>query len=174
MTEMALNIPQSDADPLEQILSKLTVDQVRFVIARCSVSTDKEAAKEIGMATSTVKSWKQGGAPIDEALALMMLDGLTTAMHLRRRALGKAMAVKVAGLDSTDRNLRQRVASEIIEWELGKATQRSEVSGPDGEPIEVDDARDKVLDLIARRVATGAEGGSPSSDDGCGSGDAKP
>ena len=172
MPEMALNIPQSDADPLEQILSKLTVDQVRFVIARCSVSTDKEAAKEIGMATSTVKSWKQGGAPIDEALALMMLDGLTTAMHLRRRVLGKAMSVKTEGLDSTDRALQQRVATEIIEWELGRATQRGEISGPDGEPIEVTDARDKILDLVSRRVAAEGEGGDPGQDDTNGGGGA--
>jgi len=45
--------------------------------------------------------------------------------------------VKVKGLDSVDEALRQRVASEIIEWEMGKATQRQEVSGRDGGPLKV-------------------------------------
>lgn len=32
---------------------------------------------------------------------------------------------------------RQSVATEIIEWELGKATQRQEHAGVDGRPIEI-------------------------------------
>jgi hypothetical protein len=43
------------------------------------------------------------------------------------------MLTKVAGLDSIDEQVRQRVATEIIEWEMGRATQpvdqRNENSG---------------------------------------------
>ena len=101
------------------------------------------------MATSTVKSWKQGGAPIDDALSLMLLDGLTTAMHLRRRVLGKAMAVKTEGLDAGDARLRQSVASEIIEWELGRATQRQEVE------------QDGQLTITVKREASGGKDYTP-------------
>jgi len=45
------------------------------------------------------------------------------AQHIRRRALAKAMLVKAGGLDSIREGIQQRVATEIIEWEMGKAEQ---------------------------------------------------
>ena len=45
------------------------------------------------------------------------------------------MAVKVAGLDSENERVRQDAATELIEWELGKAKQTSEYLGKDGQPI---------------------------------------
>jgi len=59
----------------------------------------------------------------------MAQDGLVTALHLRRRALARAMEVKLRGLDSRDERIRQAVATEIIEWELGKASQKIDLSG---------------------------------------------
>jgi len=47
------------------------------------------------------------------------------------------MAIKLAGLDNRDERVRQAVATEIIEWELGKATQRQEHTGAEGRPIEI-------------------------------------
>lgn len=108
-------------------LRQLTVDQIRFVIARQESGSDKEAAESISVSPNTVKDWKYKGAPIDEAVRLMACDGLVVARELRRRHLAKAMAVKVRGLDSEDERLRQNVATEVIEWELGKATQPQDV-----------------------------------------------
>ena len=71
----------------------------------------------------TVSYWKRKGAPIDQTVKMMIADGLVTALHIRKRNLAKAMAVKVAGLDSDDERLRQGVATEVIEWETGKAKQ---------------------------------------------------
>jgi len=61
------------------------------------------------------------------------------ATEMRRRNLAKAMGVKVKGLDSESERTRQGVASEIIEWEMGKAKQTvdSMVSGPGGGPVDV-------------------------------------
>lgn len=67
----------------------------------------------------------------------MAMDGIIVARTLRRRNLAKAMAVKVAGLDLDDAKLRQSTATEIIEWEMGKATQRQEVTGADAGPLTV-------------------------------------
>ena len=107
-------------------------------MARQEFSTDKEAAQEIGVSPETVKKWKYKGAPIDEAVDLMVADGLVIAAELRRRHLAKAMAVKVAGLDSGKEQTRQAVASEIIEWEMGKARQKVEHSGDEGAaPIRI-------------------------------------
>lgn len=130
------NQVNSSSEQLQEILAQLTTDQLRFVVARQDVSTDKEAAENIGVSPDTISYWKRGGTPIDEATKLMALDGLVAALHIRGRNLAKAMAVKVAGLGSDDERVRQSVATEVIEWELGKATQRKEHSGPGGGPIE--------------------------------------
>jgi hypothetical protein len=121
--------PNRTSDELGETLQDLTTDQIRFVVARQEFSTDKEAARAVRISAATVKYWKQEGAPIDLAVRQMATDGLIVAKELRRRNLAKAMAVKVKGLDSTDDKLRQSVATEVIEWEMGKATQRQEVKG---------------------------------------------
>lgn len=110
---------------LTNILKRLNVVQIRFCIARCETKTDKEAAEVIGVTPGVVKGWNDDGSKqlVDEAVRLMVYDGVITAQELRRRNLAKAMAIKVAGLDSVDEKTRQSVATEIIEWETGKATQ---------------------------------------------------
>jgi ribosomal protein S16 len=125
------------SEELRQVLDTLTVDQIRFVIARQGHHTDKEAAEEIGIKPNRVSQWKHNGAEIDRAVRLMAYDGLTTALHLRRRSLSKAMAVKVRGLDDDDARLRQGVATEIIEWEMGRATQKVESTNDGTLTIEV-------------------------------------
>ena len=114
-----------NSSDLTNILKQLNVVQIRFCIARCETKTDKEAAEVIGITPGVVKGWNDDGSKqlVDEAVRLMVYDGVITAQELRRRNLAKAMAIKVSGLDSDDEKMRQSVATEIIEWEMGKATQ---------------------------------------------------
>lgn len=137
MDEKALESTSDDAAQLERLLEQLNTNQKRFIIARQEHTTDKEAAQSINLSPDTVKNWKYGGAPIDAVVNLMVADGVVMALHLRRNALAKAMAIKVAGLDSDKEQTRQSVSTEIIEWEIGKATQKQEVSTPDGGPIAI-------------------------------------
>lgn len=116
------NPPNPSNEKLAEILRGLTTNQIRFVIARLDTATDKEAAMVIGLKPSSVASWENKKA-VDEAVGLMRYDGMVTALELRRRYLAKAMAVKAAGLESDNEKIRQDVATEMIEWELGKATQ---------------------------------------------------
>ena len=131
---MNQNEPNHDTEILKSLLSKLSMTQIRFIIARLETKTDKEAAAVIDISPSTVKSWNSSGdkAIIDQAIDAMRFDGMITAVEIRRRNLAKAMAVKVAGLDCDDEVTRQKVATEIIEWEMGRATQRQELTGADG------------------------------------------
>jgi len=119
----------TDSARLKVILDCLSLEQIRFITARQECATDKEAAEAIGIKPDTVYQWKHKGIPIEEACQLMAYDGLITALHIRKRNLVKAMMVKVAGLDLDDDSLRQRVATEIIEWETGKANQPIEHKG---------------------------------------------
>ena len=123
--------PNATENELRELLESLTTAQIEFVIARNETETDKEAARTIGLSEGTVKGWNKTGAKqtIDRAVQMMKYDGVITAMELRRRNLARAMAVKVAGLDSRDERVRQSVATEIIEGMLGKAEQTSNVKG---------------------------------------------
>lgn len=123
------NQEKSSSDELVQVVASLSTDQIRFVVARQQFATDKEAAIEIGIKPDTVYQWKHKGIPIDEAVRLMALDGIIVARELLRRNLAKAAAIKVAGLDSKQEKTRQDVATEILDRELGKPTQRQEISG---------------------------------------------
>jgi len=123
---------KSTSEQLQEALGRLTSDQIRFVVARQEFPTDMEAAQSIGIKANTVYKWRHGGVPIDDAVHLMAADGVIVAMELRRRNLAKAMAVKVAGLDSTKEVTRQNVATEIIEWEMGKPMQKQEITGAAG------------------------------------------
>jgi len=126
------DIPEAAGDNLAAILTRLSVDEIRFLVARAEVTTDKEAARVIGLSPNTVKSWPMERKEIiREGLRYMAEDGVITALHLRRRSLAKAMAVKIKGLEADDDRLRQSVATEIIEWEMGRATQpnTNEVDG---------------------------------------------
>jgi len=136
------------SDDLGALCDELTANQIRFVTARQDYSTDKDAAQAVGISPSTVKDWKYKGVPIDAAVELMAKDGLVVARKVRQRNIAKAMLVKVAGLDSNDERLRQGVATEIIEWEMGKATQKQQLTGKDDGPIETRTKVD-ISDVLA-------------------------
>lgn len=108
---------------LDAILQTLTVDQLRYLVARNEFSSKKDAANAIGVPYGTVTHWPDS---VERAATLMALDGVHVTRAIRRRALPKAMAVKVAGLESKDERIRQGVATEIVEWEMGKAVTKTE------------------------------------------------
>jgi hypothetical protein len=128
MTEQQ-NPEKSISEQLSDALKKLSVDQVRYVVARMDYPTKGEAAVAIGLKPDTVYRWN---GEVERAVELMALDTVESAKAIRIRNLLKAMAIKVKGLDSEDESIRQKVATELIEWELGKATQKTDLSNSDG------------------------------------------
>lgn len=114
------SIEKSISEQLTAIISELSTDQIRFIIVRQGYSTDKEAAESIDIKPNTVYCWPP---IVKEAVQLVAANGLIIAQNLRRRNLAKAMLVKTDGLDSDREGIQQRVATEIIEWEMGKAAQ---------------------------------------------------
>jgi len=125
---------QGDFRNFQEVFSNLTKDQLRLVVAMQEHSSKKDAAESLGIPAKTAYNW---GSVIDEAVKLLALDIVESAKQMRKSALARAIAVKIAGLDSTDEKVRQSAASEIIEWELGKAKQALEHTGEDGKPIEI-------------------------------------
>lgn len=122
---------------LREILAQLTKNQVRLVVALQEYPSTDEAAKAIRLSPKTVYNWNpEARQLIEEAAQIMSANVLEAALEIRRHNLVKAMAVKSAGLDSPNEVIRQKAASEIIEWELGKPNQP--ISGKDGSPIVIE------------------------------------
>jgi hypothetical protein len=127
--EEQTNPEKSISEQLSEVLKHLSVDQVRYVVARMDYPTKGEAAQAIGLKPDTVYRWNGN---VERAVELMALDTVESAKAVRVRNLLKAMAIKVKGLDSDDEKVRQNVATELIEWEMGKALQKQDLSNSDG------------------------------------------
>lgn len=114
----------------------LTDNQWRFVSAMIAdpSRSKKDAADVVGVTADTVYRW---GSHVDDALKQARRNLHYATLQRRKQALLRAMEVKLQLLDSEDESIRSRAATEIIEWELGKSTQRTEHTGADGEPIQV-------------------------------------
>lgn len=115
------------SEELAKWLRQLTIEQKRFVILRPEFTTDKEAAEAVGISPNTASKWRREVEGVEEAIDAVMNDTLSFALEMRRQALAKAMATKIAGLESEKEKVRRSVATELIEWELGKATQPHEM-----------------------------------------------
>jgi hypothetical protein len=107
--------------------------------------TKKEAAEAIGLDPRTVYRWPDA---IDEAIEFLISDAIQSAHDILEQSVVKAAQIKRAGLDSDDEKLRQGVSSEILDRMLGRATQRQEISGPEGGPIELDSKYQQALDTV--------------------------
>lgn len=132
---------------LEAALAKLSHKQLRFVVAMQEYPSKKEAADSINVPYNTVMSWSND---VDEAIRLMAEDRVASAREARKQAVLKAVAVKIAGLDSRDENIRQKVATEILEAEFGKPRSSVALTGNEGGPIEI---RNLTDDELLRNIA---------------------
>lgn len=151
----------SGAGELESILALLSHDQLRYITARLQTESKSEAAKAIGLKPNTCSHWP---AYVERAVMLIAGEQLTTARHILEHTLVKAMMVKIAGLDSPKEQVRQAVATEIIEWNLGRPRQQTDLA------VKVDDT-DYTAILLGKLFAddpAGSSSGAPGEPDTAG------
>lgn len=120
---------------LDEIREQLAPDQLAFLAERVLCRTDKEAAANLNFGYSTVLSWPEKPI-INEAVKLILADGVDVSREILRRSLADAARVKVGGLRGKNKMLQQAAATEILDRFLGKPTQQSNVSVSGG-PLEV-------------------------------------
>lgn len=135
-------LKKSTSERLAEILPLLSKDQLRYVVASLDYPTKKEAAEAVALRPNTIYGWPEY---VDEAIKLMAIEAADSALAIRRRNLVKAMMVKVAGLDADDDAVRQKAATEIIEWELGKA----------GQNIDLTTGGEKMIFEVVRKDGKG-------------------
>lgn len=100
---------------IAELFQQLSNNQLRFVVAMQDHKSKKDAAKALKIPVKTVYNWP---SYVDEAIEYVQRDFTNAALSIRKKALVKAMAVKVDGLDSKDERVKQAAATEIIEAEL--------------------------------------------------------
>lgn len=116
-----------------EILTCATPEQYKWVMARLSTKTDKEAAGKVGIHPTTVSRWNNK-ADLDLAVNLLLREPREAALAILTDAVIDAATLKVKGLGARD---KQQVATEILDRILGRPTQRQELSGKDGGKIKV-------------------------------------
>ena len=118
-------LEKSISEELQQILRQLSQNQLRFVVAMMEHDTKKDAAESIGIHPTTAYGWN---GIVDRAIDLMQQNVTKSALAIRKQNLIKAMMVKAAGLNSDSETIRQKTATELIEWELGGAAGKLDVN----------------------------------------------
>jgi hypothetical protein len=109
----------------------LSDTQWRYVTAMLDNPSFSKAdgARHIEIKPDTVYKW---GNVVDDAIAAAREDMHRAALTVRKQSLLKAMRVKLALLDSDNEGIRNRAATDILEWELGKAAQPLGTKDADG------------------------------------------
>lgn len=115
------------ASRLDEIKRTLSPDQLRYLQERVLCRTDAEAARNCGLAPITVYKWNEN-TPIQEAVNLLMDEGLQVSLDIMRRNLARAAKVKVSGLDSKKEAVKQAAATEILDRFHGRPKQQSDIN----------------------------------------------
>ena len=124
----------TDVNRLEEILKQLTPIQLKFVAVRPHVKYDYEAAEQIGTSKEVVSRWEEKSI-IDEAVKLMLQDGVKVAAEILRRSLSKAAQELADELDHRSVNVRHKAAIQVLDRQMGKSPQP--VTGANGEALEI-------------------------------------
>lgn len=147
------NPQKSTQQPNTDPFALLNDNQWRYVTARIENPSfnKKDAALHVQLEPNTVYKWDDF---VEEAVQIARQDIHTATLARRKQLALKALLVKASGLDSEDESIRQKTATEILEWELGKASQRTEVANADDKPFEVARKPVTAQDLTDDELAT--------------------
>lgn len=121
-------------ETFSELWNQLTPLQRRFAVSMQEHPTKKEAAEAIDISPNTVYNWP---AIVHTAVDFMANNIALATLGILQANATKAAMVKAAGLDSENEKIRQDVASEVLDRNLGKATQRQEVTGADGDSLTI-------------------------------------
>lgn len=142
-------------DELQTLLDQLQDKRLDYVMARSRVSSDRQAYTDAGISRQTFYCWPTEEREMlnDIAQQLKRARALR-ALQILQDAAEEAAMVKVEGLRSRNERVKQDVATEILDRNLGKPNQpvSSEVSGDITIGITPVDYRTAIA-----TIATGSE-----------------
>ena len=128
--------------------------ETAYVLARSEAFSNNQALKACGFSVGWLRN--KDVEDLNARADSLRKDKAIRASILLSEAVEEAARVKVAGLKSRDDRVKQAVATEIIDRELGKVLQRTELTGEVS--IEVEDARESIQRKLAAISTSSGEG----------------
>jgi len=120
-------------DDLRAILDKLEDRELDYVVERSKVTTDAEALKSSGLPRSTFYQWPEEKRDMLNGYAQQMKRRARYRAQLKLEEAAEEAAERIVTLmKNRNANVALRAAQDVLDRTAGKATQRAEVSGPDG------------------------------------------
>jgi len=110
--------------------------ETAYVLARSDAFSNNQALKVCGFSIGWLRN--KDIDDLNSRAESLRKDKAIRASMILADAVEEAARVKAAGLKSRDERVKQAVATEIIDRELGKVPQRQEVTGKDGGVIVVE------------------------------------
>jgi len=130
--------------------------ETAYVLARSDAFSNNQALKVCGFSIGWLRN--KDIDDLNSRAESLRKDKAMRAAMILSEAVEEAARIKVAGLKVRDERIKQSVATELLERELGKVPQRTELTGADGGAIEVDDVRESIQRKLAAVSATSGEG----------------
>lgn len=127
---------------LDKVFESLDERETAYVLARSESVSNSEALRKCAFSQGWLS--KRDIDDLNARADTLRKDKAIRASMLLSEAVEEAARVKVAGLKSRDDRIKQAVATEIIDRELGKVPQKTEVTGTEGGAIEVRLVKDDV------------------------------
>lgn len=126
-------------EEISTLLEQLEEDKMRdYVFARSETVNDSDAYKKSGVGKQNFYRWPAETRKHLNALAVKIrIDHSFRARAILSEHLAEAAEVKISGLKHRDDRIKQSVATEILDRQLGKPKQAVEHSGEVGSTITV-------------------------------------
>ena len=118
------------------VFDTLDERETAYVLARSDAFSNNQALKVCGFSIGWLRN--KDIDDLNSRAESLRKDKAIRAAMILADAVEEAAKVKAAGLKSRDERVKQAVATEIIDRELGKVPQRQEVTGKDGGVIVVE------------------------------------
>jgi len=123
---------------LKTILDQLEDNRLDYVLARSKTKSDADGIRNSGVGKTTFYGWdKEERDKLNELAQKLKRETAIRALMLLQDAVEEAATVKIQGMKSRNEHIKQNAASEILDRQLGKPTQRTEHTGDGGGEIGI-------------------------------------
>lgn len=139
---------------LDSLFDGLDERETAYVLARSECVSNSEALRRCGKSEGWL--YKRNIEDLNNRADELRKNKAMRAAMILSEAVEEAARVKVAGLKVRDERIKQSVATELLERELGKVPQRTELTGE--VTVEVDDVRESIQRKLAAVSTTSGEG----------------
>lgn len=117
------------------IFDNLDSREIDYVKARANAKSDREACLLAGVSRGWLSS--RNAHNLFERAMAFKADVTYRAQEILDSAVEEAARVKANGLKARDERVKQAAATEILDRRFGKPTQKQEVTGADGNALEI-------------------------------------